>query len=221
MEMRKLSFRPAVVTLLLLVTMGVCAPYARGQQAPNTAPQRHELRAVRFNGDLASLLRQLAREYGVTIGLEVSPKQPKPQVNFDVRDATFNDVMDAIVRAQPTYQWREDNGAVDFYLTSGGSPVLDIMVGSFQVSEAGWAEASDALLGRPEVQSSMSAMGLSRREAERKPSGRSGEAFSLRLENVTVRRALHEMAKKSGSHFWVFRQYGDGGKFFSLDSSAH
>ena len=65
-------------------------------------------------------------------------------------------------------------------------------------------------------------MSLARGESERGAAVRgeqAGEVFSLRLEKVPVRVALHEMTKRSGGHFWVFRRYGSGGRSFSLDTS--
>ncbi|HKO96585.1 MAG TPA: DotD/TraH family lipoprotein [Pyrinomonadaceae bacterium] len=218
--MRNLVSRSATTSLLILLTGFVFALPTRGQQVSTPTSPRQLLRVVNYNGDLAALLQTLAEQYGVTIGLEADPRQPQPQVNFEVRDATFHDVLDAIVRAKPMYQWREVDGAVDFYPVAGGSPVLDAVIGSFRVSDAKWAAASDALMKLPEVESGMSGMGLRRQDAERGTASRGGDVFSMHLEGVTVRRALHEMTAKSGSRFWVFRQFRGGEKFYSLGNSA-
>ena len=218
--MSNASFRPAAVLLLLLATSGAPAPHVRGQQVSGPAPRRQVLGAIVYDGDLASLLQHLAEEFGVTIGFEADHRQPRPRVKFELRDAALRDVLDAIVRAQPAYGWRQDGGFIDLYPVKGGSPLLDTVIGSFQVSAANWAEASDALLRLTEVQSSMSSLRLGRREAERRAAGRGGDAFSLYVENVPVRRALHEIAKSSGSHLWVFRQYGGAEKSFSLGNSS-
>jgi len=218
--MSNASFRPAAVLLLLFAMSGAPAPRLRGQQVSGPAPRGHVLGSVVYDGDLAGLLQHLAEEFGVTIGFEADHRQPRPRIKFELRDATLQDVLDAIVRARPAYQWRQDGGFIDVYPVRGGSPLLDTVIGRFQVSGANWAEASDALLSLPEVRSSLSANRLGRREAGRGPAGRGGDVFSLYVENVPVRRALHEIAKRSGSHLWVFRQYGDGEKSFSLGNSS-
>jgi hypothetical protein len=220
MKMRNASFRRGVALLLLLAAPCVNALQVRAQQAPNSAARERVLAAIVYDGDLAGLLGHMAEEFGITIGFEPEPGQPRPRVNIKAREATFQDVMDAIVQSQPAYRWRQDGTFVDVYPAKGGSPLLDTAVGNFQVSAASWDEASDALLRLPEVQSGMSAMRLSRREAERGTNVRGCEVFTLYLENVPVRRALHEITKRSGSHLWVFRQYGDGEKTFTLGNSS-
>lgn len=220
--MRNVGFRTAASLVLLLAASGASAPGARARQAP----RERVLGAVVYDGDMAGFLGHLAKEFGVTVGFEAEPRLPRPRVKVSLRDATLSDVFDAVVRDQPAYRWRQDGVFVDVYPTDGASPLLDTVVGRFQVSAAGWAEARDALLSLPEVQSGMSAMRLSRREPERRAHAggrapeRGAEPFTLYLENVPVRRALHEIAKRSGSHLWVYRQYADGEKFFTLGDSS-
>ena len=213
--MRNADLRRAVVLILLLGAACVSAQGARGQGASQPAPKGSELKAVVYNGNMDALLQHLAQAYDVTIGFDAGTRQARPQVHVDVRDATLQDVLDAVVRSQPAYRWRQEGGFVDVYPAEGGSPLLDTVAVTFQLSASRWAEAADSLLGLPEVKSRASALRLSRRVSESGEAG--GEVFSLHLENVPVRAALHEMTKRSGGHFWVFRQYG--GESFSLDTS--
>lgn len=217
--MRNALLRRAIVVILLVGASGVCAGFARGQEAPAAAQRGHVLAGVVYEGNMDALLQRLAPEFGVTIGFDAGSVRTRPQVKISLREANLRDVMDAIVQSQPAYRWRQEGGFVDVYPAEGGSPLLDTMVGSFQLSASRWAEAADALLSLPEVQAGASALSLSRRETAagaRVPAGQPGAIFSLQLENVPVRRALHEMTRRSGTHFWVFRQYGAGGKSFSL-----
>ncbi|HJQ34495.1 MAG TPA: hypothetical protein VJ866_20110 [Pyrinomonadaceae bacterium] len=215
--MRSAGLRRVVVLILLLVACGASAQAARGQQAAATAPKVSELKAVVYNGDMSNLLNRLAEAYGVVIGFEAEPARPRPAVNISVRDATVQDVLDAVVRARPEYKWRQAGDFFDVYPAEGASALLDTQVGSFQLSASRWAEAADALLALPEVQSRASALSLTRRETGRDAAASGGEVFSLHLERVPVRTALHEMTKRSGGHFWAFRQ--DGGKTFSLGNN--
>ena len=215
--MRNVGMRRAVVLLLLAGAACVSAQVARGQGASQPAPKGSESKAVVYNGNMDALLQHLAQAYDVTIGFDAGTRQARPQVHVDVRDATLQDVLDAVVRSQPAYRWRQYGSFFDVYPAEGGSPLLDTTVGSLQLSASRWAEAADALLGLPEVQSRASAMNLTRAEAQGVSAGAAGEVFSLRLANVPVRTALHEMTKRSGGHFWVFRQ--DGGKTFLLGTT--
>jgi hypothetical protein len=213
--MRSNGLRRCVVLILLLGAWGASARAARGQQAA-PAPKLGELKAVVYNGYMAGLLGHLAEAYGVVVGFEAEPGRPRPVVNIDVRDATLKDVLDAVVRARPEYRWRQAGDFIDVYPAEGASPLLDTQVGIFHLSASRWAEAADALLNLPDVQSRVAALGLTRREPGRAASASGGEVFSLHLERVPVRTALHEMTRRSGGHFWAFRQDADGAKSFSL-----
>lgn len=204
------SLTRATVLLPLLSAMVVAqASRAQAQQQENKLPQEQVPRVVVFDGDMTALLHHLADAYNVNLGFEADPRLPKPRINLQVRDATFREVLDAIIRLKPNYQWRESDGFFDLYPAAGGSPLLDIIVGDFEVKNAGWDEASSILLNLPEVRDGMTAMRLGRREAASEQEGGRGAAlFSLRLENVPLRRALHEITSKSGSHFWALATVG-------------
>jgi uncharacterized protein YceH (UPF0502 family) len=90
------------------------------------------------------------------------------------------------------------------YPVEGRSPLLNIVVSSFQVNDVNQAGATNQLMNLPEVQAGMKASNLSHRDFSRTLAGRRGGKFSLRLEDVTLREALHEIAKQSGGRFWAF-----------------
>ena len=217
MEMRSVGLRRFVLMILLLGAWGASAQAARGQQAAAPEPKASELKAVVYTGDMANLLNRLAEAYGVVIGFEAEAARPRPAVNINVRDASVRDVLDAVVRARPEYRWRQAGDFFDVYPAGGACALLDTQVGVFQLSASRWAEAADALLNLPEVQSRVSALSLTRRETGRDANASGGEVFSLHLERVPVRAALHEMTKRSGGHFWAFRR--DGGNSFSLGNN--
>ncbi|HEX8847636.1 MAG TPA: hypothetical protein VF791_23545 [Pyrinomonadaceae bacterium] len=219
--MRISNVRFATMLFGLLVWACAFAPHAAGQDAPVSTPQERKIAVVVYDGDMIAFLGHMAGEFNITIGFEADPLRPRPRLKFEAREATLRDILDAVARAVPGYQWRESEGSIDFYPASGSNPLLDTSIKHFEVSNAGWSEASDALLNLPEVQSTMIAARLSRREQPRTAAGRGGNTFSLNLENVTLRRALHEMTKRSGNRFWIFRQDGGSGgiRFFSVGSS--
>lgn len=202
----------------LLALCCAYAPAAAGQES--SAPKR--LAAIVYDGDMAALLSHLAQTFNVTLGLEMNTARLRPKVKISLRDATLQDVLDAVVRSEPGYAWRENEGFVDFYPAAGPTPLLDTVIVNYQVSGVGWAEAGDALVGMPEVRSAMTAAGLTRGEVARAQElwGRAapapGVALSLSLSNVTARRALHEITRRSGGHFWQFRR---GSGFFSISNS--
>ena len=206
------SNKPLLFVLLILAFVASSAQ----EPAKNRAtPQK--LRIVSFQGDLRGLLGSLAETDGVVIGFETDPQSPL-LVKVEARDVNFHQLLDVIVLNHPQYRWRNVDDSIEFSPVSGGCPMLDTVISNFEVKDVNFSEATDILFNLPEVRGSLAAMALTRNEEGYRPRT-PGVAFSLRLEQVTVRRALHEIARKSGTNFWSFRQFGDKERFFSLRTS--
>jgi hypothetical protein len=91
------------------------------------------------------------------------------------------------------------------------------MISRFGTSDVDEVGAFNQLLNLPELQANMRAMSLKGR-ALGDTSTEKAEKFSVNLESVTFRQALHKIAKGSGGRFWIFRNNRDG--FFSISNSA-
>lgn len=208
------SNKPLLLTLLIL---GMLVSVATAQEQSTNRATRQQLRIVSFQGDLRGLLGSLAETDGVVIGFETDPQSPL-LVKVEARDVNFHQLLDVIVLNHPQYRWRNVDDSIEFSPVSGGSPVLDTVIRNFEVKDVHFSEATDILFNLPELRGSLAAMALTRNEEGYRPRA-SGATFSLRLEQVTVRRALHEIARKSGTNFWSFRQFGGKERFFSLRTS--
>src|SRR5215468_1336404 len=187
----------------LLITFLLSLSPALGQQQPT--PKQQVLWVVVYDGDLAALLASLARTYDVTIGFETVSKEPRPRVSFQIQDATRNQVFDAIVQADPQFQWRERDGVIEFFPVTGAS-FLDTAIGSLKLSNANWMQATDSLLNLTEARDGMRTFGLSQRPV--KQDAPQSKPITLDLTNVTVRDALNKFAAQTETHFWVSRQFG-------------
>jgi hypothetical protein len=203
-----------LVAGLLVVFCASYAPVA-GQKPTASSPPR-QLAKIVYDGDMAALLSTLAETFNVTIGLETLPQQPKPTVKIEASEAKLEDVLNAIVRAAPGYQWRNEDGFIDVYPQESSSPLLDTVVKDFQVINTDWLAAIESLTNLLEVQTRMNDMRLTRRDFTSVSGAINLNQFSLSLRNVTLRRALHEITKKSSSGFWVFQRYGSGGRLISI-----
>jgi hypothetical protein len=159
------------------------------------------------------MLANLPELYDVTIGLEVDAREPQSQVGFYLLNPTLPDVLNAIVKSAPKYQWRESEGFIEVFPVAGSSALLDTMISSFRTSDVDEAGAINQLLNLPEMQANMRAMSLNRRVLDTSREKKGGK-FSLNLERVTLRQVLHKTANDSGGRFWIFRNYSDG--FFSI-----
>ena len=206
------SNKPLLFVLLILASVASSAQ----EPAKNRATPQ-QLRVVSFQGDLRALLGSLAETDGVVIGFETHPQLPL-LIKVEAHDVDFHQLLDAIVLGHPQYRWRDVDDAIEFSPVSGGCPVLDTTISNFEVKDVHFSEATDILFNLPEVRGSLAAMALTRNEEGYRPHT-SGATFSLRLEQVTVRRALHEIARKSGTNFWSFRQFNGKERFFSLRTS--
>src|SRR5262245_42781205 len=200
--------------LVLFDLMIFSAQLTLGQDQPNKQVPQEALRVIDFQGDLRSLLRSLADTYNVVIGFEADSQSPL-MVKVQARDVDFHQLLDNIVISHPQYRWREVDGSIEFTAVSGGSPVLDTFIKTFEVKDASFSDATNTLLNLPEIQGALTTMALTRNEEGYRPRN-SGNTFSLRLERVTMRQALNEMARKSGTNFWSFRRFGNNERFFSL-----
>jgi hypothetical protein len=206
-----------IAALIIFLTIYGAAPVGRVMSQQTSASKDQPLRVVQYDGDMAHLLANLTDTFGVTIGFEVDPKQPQPRVSFYVRDATLSDVLNAIVKSAPAYDWRERDGSIEVLPVRASSPLLDTRIDNFQVSEVDQIEAVNRLLKLPEVQANLRAMGLNQKETGSVSTETKVEKFSINLDGVTMRQALSRIANESGGRFWIFRPLGGG--FFSISNS--
>jgi hypothetical protein len=208
--------RKRITAVVFVLTIcGTSVSRAMGQQT--SASRTQPPAVIKYDGDMAFMLAHLTDLFGVTIGLEVDPLQPKPQVGFYLRDPTLTDVLNAITRSAPRYQWRESGGIIEVLPLEGSSPLLDTIISNFRVTDVDEAVAINQLVNLPEVQASMRAMSLNRRDLGNASTERKGEKFSISLEGVTMRQALSRVAKENGARFWIFRTDSNG--FFSINNS--
>ena len=197
--------------LAAAVVLGICAVSTSGVMAQQTA----SLKAIRFNGDITSILAELPHAYGVTMGLELDT-QRYHRVEISVLDATVTDAMNAIVQSSKKYQWRQTGEFIDVWPVAGGNQLLDTKISSFNVKNLSPAEAFDQLFNLPEVQANMTAFNLKRRAPEDAPGKLTSSRFSITLEGVSLREALDRIAQESHLEIWIFRNYPNG--FFSISS---
>lgn len=211
-----INLRRILAGVVCFMVLGASVSRVMAQQP--SAARAQTPAVIKYDGDMASLLATLTEIYGVTIGLEVDPKQPKSRVSLFLREPTLADVLNAVVKSAPGYKWRESGGCLEVLPVEGSTPLLDTTINNFWVSGVDQAEATNQLMNLPEVQDSMRALNLNRQNLAGASAGTKNERFSMNLEGVTVRQALSKIASESGGRFWIFRASGDG--LFSLGNSV-
>ena len=209
-----IGFKKLSGGMVLLIVCGLSILPTAAQQTSEARIQPPAV--IEYNGDMATMLATLSKIYGTTIGLEVDAQQPQSQVAFHLGDPSLQDVLNAIVKSAPRYQWRESDGSIEVFPSTGSSPLLDTLIPSFRANNVDEEIAISQLLSGPAMQANIRAMSLNRRAPDRTATNQRGKNFSVKLEAVTLRQALNKIANDSGGRFWIFRNYRDG--FFSISN---
>ena len=187
---------------------------AVGVNAQTDAAKPVQIRVIKYRGDMAHLLSQLAESDGTVIGLEIDPRKTMSQITLDLENVTLREILNGVVQSEPRYRWREVDGVIEVVPVNQTISLLDTPVNSFKVSDVSTASAIDHLLSLPEVQSVIRSMSLTRSSSPAASAARNAEArntekkISLDLSGVTVRQVLDLIAADSDTKFWIFRQSG-------------
>ena len=201
-----MRINPKILAVLFLVVL-TSTITAHAQQ---NSPRASEIRVVKFHGDMAAFLAQLAQSDGTTIGFEVDEKKPRSSITLDLHNVTFHEILNGVVQSEPRYRWHENDGAIEVVPVNKSTSLIDTIITSFHAEDVTSEEAISQLLNLPEVQAVATSMKLNRRPL-RDSAGRSGEKkIRLDLSGVNLRQALTQIASLSGSRFWIFQTFPDG-----------
>ena len=196
------SFKLITAAVVLLI----CGFSTSVDMAQQPAPPK--IRVIDYHGDFTNLMAALPNAFGVTVGLELDA-QARQSVRVSLLDPTLPDVMNAIVQSSKKYTWRETNGLVEVWPTTGSNPLLETRISSFNAKDVSPSEAFDQLVNLPEVQAAIKSMNLKRRAPD-VPMKTTYNNFSVNLEGVSLRQALNKIASDSGIQIWVLRSYPNG-----------
>src|SRR5687767_10650493 len=107
-----------------LIVIGICCAF--GTAVVTAQNQRPAV--IQYDGDMAAILSKLPEVYDVTIGFEADPAQPRPKVSFYLKNPALADVLNAVTRSAPRYQWRDSGGVIEVLPSAGSSPLLDVLI---------------------------------------------------------------------------------------------
>jgi len=171
------------------------------------------------------ILGRLSKSYNVPIGLEkIAPKaaasSEERRISVKIEKGTVQDVLDAVIRADPRYQWKEVAGVINVLPRKARNPILEIPVRSFQISNANWMDVRQAIQMTAEIKGGFERMGLKERSAITVVGSGNNNLpkFSLDLRDTTLRGILNEILKVKGYSFWVFSRYGNRNQYVSIQA---
>jgi len=184
----------------------------------------HQVAVKQYHAAATSIVgitSTLAKDFpSITVGFEGSAEdwRLKKPITLDLNSGHLGDLLDSIVDQRPNYQWTQSDGEIFIRSRSISDSLLNTTIKSYSVSESNGAEALWMLLRTTEVRAWLAQHGVQLREIEEGSSliQHQRPTFSINLENVSVRRVLGEIAKKSGTHQWKVLWYGDKHDFVGI-----
>jgi hypothetical protein len=155
-------------------------------------------------------LKEAAVAYGTVIGFQDSEPPPYDKhINIILTHATLAQTMDAIVRADSRYAWRQEpSGSVRVFSQNARFTLPGVVVSSLKIEQLGKQQIADALNSNPDV--------VRWGHKESCPVDR-GMAVSSRVpvdtvkvsvanDGKTLSENLDEIVQKLGTDYWVVRQ---------------
>jgi len=198
---------PQSITRLLTAPI-LIAVFALASSAQQVAPIREQpLRVVEYSGDMSAFLSHLPSIFNTCIAFEIDPLEIQTPLTFRVKEATFEDVLNAIVKAKPRYSWRRDGDTVEIYPVQHPHPLLDTRISSLRINNIKLNEALQQVLSSTEVRGALLNSGLRLAPMVRRVDDQD-QRFSISADDITLRQALDEIAESSGARFWVFQLIG-------------
>ena len=181
----------------LMVLMAFCASSARSQPPlDRVVGMWRPDWPLTINTLSAGFVGRLAETAGVPMGFEMAPGDPVYQGPRDIpaTGKRLRDVLDAIVEADPRYEWREDDGVIlirPVGARNTTSVILDAQVGPITLTNANRDDAARVL---------MEIFGV----PHGGPSVRNIKRFSLSLpEETPLLRFLNAVVRAHGSMAWA------------------
>jgi hypothetical protein len=217
-----IEFRSEVSFLVVLMLVFAPAPFRLSQRRTHKSLEQRIPSFVALQEDMAKVLGNLASTYKSPIGLELIPSggglQAEDKISVKVEGGTLREVLDAVVKADPRYEWQQVDDVINVFPRAVRSPILETEVNAFELDQATILDASLAVTELPEVKAKIQQMGLQRRDflsiSGSVPDRLS--RLSVSLHKITARRILNELLKASDSTYWVFFRYGDHNQYFSI-----
>lgn len=158
-------------------------------------------------------LISLAAKYNVPVGNEVSSRKSSesPQYQLELKNSTVEEILKVLFRNQPDYRWQVMDGVLNVSSSSTFEPLLDTVIGEFEVKEQTVSEIKKTLAERPEVQFTLSQTNTEFQELTILPGG-NAEApgkYTFSLHNANVRQILNRLILQTEGHYWTLVRLGN------------
>lgn len=224
--------RPTILFVLTLVMITATPAVPRLGQSFETAKQSLVDDSI-DNLDLKAssihlMLSRLSATIKLPIGLEVSPNDDlliDRKMNLKIQKGTLRTALDSIVKQNPLYTWKIQNGVVNVFPNDPNRDhliraVLETKLQRFTIprgmSRFALRQAVTAMNEVSSVlaQENVHAETQSFMSRDFDPLGRN---FSLEISNVSVTELLNRVIRDSQTNYWVVVRQGERKEYFVLN----
>ena len=218
------------VVSLLIVTQTLAAP----KPGPSLGMTNQALIDGSINNlDLKAsnihlMLSRLSAETKIPIGLEVSPNDNLSidrNMKLQIQKGTLRIALDLIVKQNPLYTWKIQDGVVNVFPTDVNrdhliSAVLETKLQRFAV-QPGMSRflLRQTVTARPEVKSVLDQENVhpENQSFMSRDFDSLGRNFSLELTNVSVIELLNRVIRDSPTKYWIVLRQGERKEYFVLN----
>jgi hypothetical protein len=164
---------------------------------------------------MSDAVRQVAQTFHVVVGFEevITPPYDK-LVTVNLSRTTVTDALNAIIRTDPRYEWRQvSDGAYRVFKKDAAGDLPDLVVKSFTVKDRSWQEISNLLDKMPEIATWLGDRHCSLGGAiiaGPDVSQEDGKKISINANGKHFSEILDEIAEEAGMYFGSVVQFGQG-----------
>lgn len=214
----------AMALIALNVIAGVPqTPRGNNQELLNMPIKNLNLKAA----NISVLLSDLSTQKNLPIGLEVSPQDDLSKtktVRLQIKSGTVADVLTSIVKQNPLYTWKIQDGVINVLpVEANRDPLLREVLetrlekfsmergmGKFYVRQTlSTIPAIKTILTQHKVVADNSAW-----SRDFTPLGR---GYELEASNISVSGLLNKIVRESQTKYWIVQRYGDRRQYFILN----
>jgi hypothetical protein len=142
----------------------------------------------------------------IPVGVEAVNGPEGHAVDLALKRATVADVLNAAIRADPRYQWKEDEGVINLLPKQDGDPVFGVVIDHFEATNEMSVQMINQLLSIPKVKKYLDdrkvQAGTLTVGRLATPGHRTQIVNSVVIENERLRQALNDVLVKTGSVYW-------------------
>lgn len=138
---------------------------------------------------------------------------------WEPKEYSLNNALDALVSSDPQYHWELDNGVINFLPNAGSPAFLEVRIKELRVPNAtSVIFAYNELMLLPEVRKAVIDFGLTDSFERFQGPTPDKSDFNISCKDVTLREALNAIVRVDGKAVWAYHEnHCNGRNSFSIE----